>query len=52
NNLRYTPFAVYAEAWFIGLFGIFICKELLNKSRKSFTIRTRRSTGHTLQYLT
>ncbi|KAI3927130.1 hypothetical protein MKX01_029898 [Papaver californicum] len=52
NNIRYTPFALYAEAWFIGLFCIFTYTELLNKSRKSFTIRTRRSTGHTLQYVT
>ncbi|XP_026388840.1 ankyrin repeat-containing protein At5g02620-like isoform X2 [Papaver somniferum] len=52
NNVRYTPFGLYAEAWFIGLFGIFTYTELFNKSRKSFTIRTRRSTSHTLQYVT
>ncbi|KAI3987179.1 hypothetical protein MKX01_031663 [Papaver californicum] len=52
SNIRYTPFALYAVAWLIGLFGIFTYTELFNKSRKSFTIRTRRSTGHTLQYVT
>ncbi|RZC55857.1 hypothetical protein C5167_014714 [Papaver somniferum] len=52
NNVRYTPFGLYAEAWFIGLFGIFTYTEIFNKSRKSFTVRTRRSTSHTLQYVT